>query len=210
MADEDMPLADLIRDFINCVVMYKNSPVYILAVSPRKLVKMQHLISQKIEEVPFKLDLFNAPTRRIGFVNSGLSCVYISRIPVRKYFMGLSKYNVEVMSLAEYDDANNYRQFVNECGGLKSTAVGNALLNIYPSFTEVMKTLAEFKGVIAFDKQFAVSHTKRVYYKSSYVGDVKRNAKTIDDIVWKAGNHHLILLLGKNYEKAIRVTRNKA
>lgn len=209
MAKEEIPLADLLRDFLNCVVMYKNSPVFILAVSAARTVRLKHLISQKIEEVKFSLDLFEAPLRRLGFVNSGLSCVYITRIPVRKYYMGISQNNISIQPIAEYDEARAYEVFQRDCKRLQIPEIGNSLLNNYPSLEDALKTLREFKGAIAFDKQFAVSYRGRIYYKTELVGTISLKATSVKEIVWKEDKKHLFLLLEKNYEKTSRITRSE-
>lgn len=200
-----MSYEDLQRDLRGCVMIHKNKPVYVSNISRDGMVKFTELITQKEGVAPFTLASFASPTRRLGFVNVMGSVVYVSRTPVRKFFLGLNRGNVAVKVVAGVEYPEGQVQTAAQVSRLCSTELGNAMFNKYPTFAECVKHLQMFKpGAMAFDKQFALTSEGRVLYKEKVVGTYKKNAKTVEDIQWESGKEYLSILLKGNYEKAAR------
>src|SRR5438067_664809 len=99
----EMPVEDLNRDLRGCVVMYKNKPVYVTSIGRDGEVVYRELLSQQEGRAPFTLKDFTNPIRRVGFVNVMGSVVYVSRVPHRKYYMGLATQNIQVKLIGGVD-----------------------------------------------------------------------------------------------------------
>lgn len=208
----EMSYEDLVRDLRGCVVMYQNKPVYVTSISRGGEVVFRELLSQKEGTAPFTVKDFTNPVRRVGFVNVLNSVVYVSRVPYRKYFMGLSSHNTSFKTLVgvhyEHFAPETKRRVMNLC----IPELGEAIMDKYPSFVEACKRVKKFRGAVAFDKQFAVSSEKYIYYKGEGVGTVANllTAEGVQDIKWIPGKEYLSLLLNGNYEKTVRDFRPTA
>lgn len=200
-----MTYEDLTRDLKGCVVIHKNKPVYVNNISRNCDVHFTDLITQKEGVAPFSLKAFTSPTRRLGFVNVQGSVVYVSRIPVRKYYLGLHRNNTVVKTIRGVvypQGADNAKYRLQQ---LNCPELGDAMFNRYPNFEECVAHVRQFGGARAFDKQFAVSSDGYIFYKGEAVGTITlRNAKGYPDIMWGADKKHLSILLEGNYEKAAR------
>lgn len=198
----EMPYKDLLRDFLNCVVMYKNKPVYIQAVTPKGVVLYTDLITQKLGETVFTMKAFSSPLRRLGYVNVGLYCGYVVRNPVRKFFMGLSRGNT-VVQVPTVDYRVDVGALMASVKSLSTVEVGRALLDIYPTFKQACTQVKSFGGVCAFDKQFAIHETGTVFYKNVIVGKSSMFVRgTVKDIQFNEGYRHLAKLFRNTDEKA--------
>ena len=197
----DMPYEDLQRDFVNCIVMYKNKPVYIQSITKAFVVLFTDLMTQEQGKANFTLKAFSSPSRRLGFINIGTSCIFVTRIPVRKYYMGISSRNIQVAAIdAEYAIPANALAAMVTTLCLKE--IGSSLLNVYPTLKDAANKVKEFGGSCAFDKQFAISAKGTIFYRELKVGSVRITANTkVSSIVWSNGKEHLNLLLEKNHEK---------
>lgn len=206
----EMPYDDLCRDLKHCVVMFKNKPVYVTSVGRDGLVYFLDLLTQKEGNAPFTLKAFDAPIRRIGFVNCMGSVVYVTRIPVRKFFMGLATGNTQVKALVHIAYENGAGHVKQRVGSLMTPELGQALMNSYPSLEEAVKAVKARPGAVAFDSMFCVDSQGKISYKGAVVGSCKGTAKKASDIVWNEGKEYLNLLLDNNHEKTVRDYRPKA
>lgn len=199
----EIPYDDLQRDFVNCVVMYKNKPVYVNGITRNGDVIMLDLASQREEIVPFTIKTFDAPVRRVGFVNCQGSVVYVSRIPQRKYYMGLNAQNSSVKTITGIDYEN--RATKARIQSLCVPELADAIMNRYPDLEEACRMVKVRLGAVAFDSQFCVSSKGKIYYKGAEVGKVALNKdKASNDIVWNDGKKYLSILLDDNHEKTVR------
>jgi hypothetical protein len=198
----EIPYKDLVRDFVNCVVMYKNKPVYIQTVTPKGLVLYTDLLTQKTGEAVFTLKAFSSPLRRLGYVNIGLYCAYLTRNPFRKFFMGLNRGNTTV-SLPNIDFKVDVQALMAGVRALTSPEVGKAILDTYPTFKQACTQVKTFGGICAFDKQFAIHESGAVYYKNVNVGKSRMLVRgTVADIQFNEGHRHLAKLFRNTDEKA--------
>lgn len=200
----DMPYEDLLRDLKNTIVIHKNKPVFVQNISRDGDVSFVELISREQKIAPFTLKSFLPPTRRLGMINVSGSVAYMSRIPVRKFFLGLSRNNTSI-ELLEVQYPNGAGEALAALRAMNHEAIGLSMFNKYPTFKQCVEYLLKFKaGAMAFDKQFCLSAEGYVFYKMKRVGRWNRHSKTVDDIVWDEGSKHLQILLKENYEEAAR------
>lgn len=206
----EMPVEDLNRDLRGCVVMYKNKPVYVTSVGRDGEVVFRELLSQQEGRAPFTIKDFTNPVRRVGFVNLMGSILYVSRVPHRKYYMGLNPQNIQVKSIAGVAYPQGAAYMKQRILSMCIPEIGNAIMDKYPSLSEAIKHTRKHGGAMAFDKQFAVSADRIIYFKGDEVGTVDLVAKCGSDIKWEQGKEHLQLLLDGNYEKTVRDFRPAA
>lgn len=196
----EMSVADLTRDLVNCVVMHKNKPVKVQMIAGDGKVHFLDLLSQKKGSAPFTLKAFAAPLR-VGFVNFFGGCYYVARMPVRRYYMGLHRQNFQIKALP-----CDYMPGVQDkISGLDSVELAQAMMGQYPTLLEALTEAKLTASCCAFDKQFAVDHKQRVFFKESIVGVVGRYVNK-PKIIWAKGMEHFENLLDGNYEKALRNT----
>ncbi len=190
-----MEYDDLARDFVGCVLLCIDQPVYINEISRDcKEVIFTDLITQKLHRRKFVLEDFLNPLSRLGFINVGRFAVFAKRIPIRKFYLGLNKRNVRIERVAGIGELE--LEIANQ---IATPQLALSLLGEYPSLTEAVSKAIETKGCCAFDRQFAVGYDLRVYYKTARVGSIKDGRLNFLD-----GFKHLILLLDNNHEKDIR------
>lgn len=205
----EMSVDDLRRDLAGCVVMHNNKPVYVTAIGGRGLVAFRDLMSQKEDSEMFTVEAFSNPVRRLGFVNVMNSVIYVTRVPVRKYYMGLKAGGGRQGNLKlTYLDIVNYPQGTAETiSRVQSMCVpefGAAIINKYPTLPEAIIQVREFGGACAFDKQFAICSRGYVIYKTKRVGKYNQTSNGPQDIKWAEGCEHLSILLENNHEKTVR------
>lgn len=190
----ELPVEDIAQLFRHSVVLHKNKPVYVDNVQDDGKLAMTDIMTHRTRIVPFKLNDFAAPALRLGFINYGQAVVYAVRNPVRRYKMGYSQENTKILTIDCYYPIGKAgtRERV---GGMRCPEFGDALFNKYPSFAEALKQVTEFKGACAFDKQFCITSERKIFYKTSCVGNLPKGAKTVKEIVWQKGFEHLVVLL---------------
>lgn len=189
-------LEDLSMMYSDALVLYKDKPVYVLRVGA--VFDILDLESQEMNSVKFTEKDFSSLSRRVGMVNIGSDCVYVSRNPVRKYSVGLNHGNVKVQQLAGASSVSPFKVLYATAKGLREVGLANAINNKYPAFTEALSGSLR-GGCQAFDKQFAVDKKGRVFYKTKEVGCVSITAKSEEEIEFNSGYSYLRLLLQNNY-----------
>lgn len=196
--------ADIETLYQNCLVIYNGALVRVMAIGYETnppTFTLLNLSTQKRFTVPFKQEEFKSPEKRIGFVNIMQSCVYVVRLPVRKYHFGIHSNNIELRCPAVYypNDRSRTKENVKK---LTSVEIYNAYAGKYPSLKEATENAAKWKGACAFDKQFCVNHSGDVYYKDTKVGSVENNSVKFIEIY-----SYLEMVLEGNYEKTSRTFR---
>lgn len=193
----EMSVNDINQKFVDSVVMFKKKPVYVKACNNKKEIKFLDLLSQRVETAEFDDKLFLPPAMRVGFVNLDGSVVYVSRLPMRRYSLGLTTETLRIDHLPTFYPEGRGK-CVEEFRKLTRIELADALLNKYPTFRNALKLVRQFEGCVAFDKQFAVDSRMDLFYKANIVGKVRA-----DKIVFDSNHKHLELLLDKGYEKTI-------
>lgn len=144
---------------------------------------------------------FTPVNERIGMVNFMKSVVFITRRTIRQFLISTAKSNVEISCIGR-----SYYPLGMEVTHSKACYLSNveliaALKNDYPPLPEAYIKASEWKGACAFDKQFAITYDKKIFYKEKLVG-------TYDDahnvINFSVGFEFLDSLLENGYEKDSR------
>lgn len=202
---------DIVQQYVKTVVLYKGKPVYVSTVTqdPPYKARILDLLTQKMSTVEFNLTDFTSPAFRIGMVNVDSSVVHISRIPVRKMQVGVNQNNIQVSLLPDAHYPEGGMQTANAAGKLNSLEVGNAILGIYPTFEECVAFVREFKGAMAWDRQFAITSSRMIYYRNKVVGTIPRNCTRKERIVFSEGYEHLNILIGDDFDAALQASRTK-
>lgn len=205
MAEEVLRYDDIVQQYSQNVVLFKGRPVFVHSVSMEKphSLSCTDLITQKRVSGKFNMHDFTPPNMRIGMVNINGAALYVTRKPVRRMNVGISSQNLIIKYL---DVAYTYgaQPAIAEIQRLKSADLGSAMLGIYPTFEKSLEFVSEFKGAMAFDRQFAVCAKRKIHYKTDVVGALTKGANTVDGIVFGAGFEHLELLIGDKCGQTLR------
>lgn len=203
ISDEDIHML-----YCGSVCLYKGIPVKVTD-SMRQKVVVKYLETGKLEEVKFALKDFSAPIGRIGFVNVMHVALYITRMPLRQYTVGVKAGNIRV-SLPEYkcNMDMNVNAIQRHLSNMECPEIAQAMLGRYPGINDAIALALEHKGSYAFDRQFAVDHERKIYYKLKHVGHLPRGAVTLEDTVFRKDCEYLQLPLLQHYEKTLRTFGN--
>lgn len=110
-------------------------------------------------------------------VNLHTHCLYVERLPVRKWRVGLDLTNLGIHTFPECGE--NYRKSKAEFETLTCSAIAKAVFGEYPSYKEVYKAVQRYNGVMAFDKQFAISSDGELFYKQHRVGEATNSGPVL-------------------------------
>ena len=151
--------ADIETLYQNCLIIHNGVLARVMSIEyGHDLVQftLLNLSTQKRFNVPFKQEEFKSPEKRIGFVNIMQSCVYVVRLPVRKYHFGIHASNIELRCpLIQYpNDRSRTKEAIKK---LNSVEIYSAYAGKYPSIKEATENAKNWKGACAFDKQFCVA-----------------------------------------------------
>jgi hypothetical protein len=202
--------ADLEQMYASTVSVYKNKPYYVISVNRDKKALCRNLLTQREEWLPIDEVSFSAPTQRLGFINVKGSVLYLSRTPIRRYKVGLSKENLQIRYLdcVQYPAGTAQTQaYVKD---MTCIELADCIMGKYPSLTEAYVRCESGSKAVAFDRQFAVNYHGEIIYKTRVVGRLK-NAKprTVADIEFDKDYDHLYSLLGNKYETILQVARSE-
>jgi hypothetical protein len=170
---ESASYEDLRTMFLRTLVIYKGSLVFVSEIGPDRNCALFWLKTQKQRVVQNPFDSFTTQAMRIGMVNIHSHCVYVERLPVRKWRCGVDLSNLSVHNFPE--GGENYRQSKETFHTLTCSAISDAVFGVYPTYKEVYDHLQKFNGVMAFDKQFAISSEGDLYYKTTRVGSATQD-----------------------------------
>lgn len=206
---EKVTVADLCIFFNGQVVLYKDKPAKVKAISADRVFKILDLESGKTVLDKDAIKYITPPLRRLGMVNVDGWVFYLSRKPIRVMQMGLSSQNVSLKEL-DMGSEESLAAARKKASELECREIADCLFNRYPSIADCIINNREFGGGMAFDKQFAIDSRRRIWYKTAVVGELPKNCSTAAKIEWKKGYEFLTLLLDGNYEKDSRVAWKKA
>ena len=200
---------DINQLYFDTICTYKGAPVRVTDINQDLTVTIIMLRHGKSVRVPFDQDLFGPPLGRIGFVNEGTHCVYVTRQPVRRFQIGLNRGNIKLNSMP-FDDRKTAERDYNLVYRMNTKAWAKALDNEYPSLAEALRIVTAHGGVVAFDKQFAVDSKRRIFHKTTEVGHIPPRMSTVKRIVFKEQFTHLDTLVIYNYDKTTRTIATEA
>lgn len=159
---------DLRTMFLRTLVMYKGSLVFVSEICPDRHCLLFSLKTQKQKTVENPFDDFSTQAMRIGMVNLHTHCVYVERLPVRRWRVGLDLTNLDIHTFPECGE--NYRKAKAEFDTLTCSSIAKAVFGEYPTYQEAYKSVQKYQGIVAFDKQFAVTSLGELFYKTTCVG----------------------------------------
>lgn len=208
---EELAYNDIVQQYHRTLVLYKGEPVHVVAVGEDKPTKVRvlDLLSQRSSTVDFNLVDFTPPAIRIGNVNMEGGVFHVSRKPVRKMQVGINSNNTMTSAIEEAMYPNGAMNGAQAVARFNSVELGQAIKGIYPSFEECLEYVKQFKGTMAWDRQFSISATRHVFYRTKTVGMLPRNCTRVERIVFSKGYEHLDILLGDNCGKALQASRSK-
>ena len=198
--DDNVHIEDLRTFFMGQVVLYKNRPTKVMALTNELMYKLLDLETQKTIIVKRAHADITPPHRRLGMVTIGSLTYYLARIPARKMQMGLSHNNVKISKLPFRND--ELIDMINKLYEFDSRELAMCMLNKYPSISEAYEEAEAMHGCVAFDKQFAIDNKGSIYYKVYKIGQTSKKGKF--QITFDHGYNHLAILLDGNHEKSIR------
>jgi hypothetical protein len=199
----EISFEDMNQQFAHTVIFYKGKPCKVKTVGAK--VKLLNLVTQRSGMVEFSLKDFCPPPLRLGFVNYEETAVYVSRLHARQYQIGLSNNNCRFTIPQNMASPNNKTTLIQKLETFEAPEFADMFFGHYPKLKDAFQHACEFKGAVAFDKQFAVDKAARVFYKTDYVGDYHGEGK----IVFQKVFSHLSLLLNKEYAKTTRTFKEK-
>jgi len=208
MDDVRLERGDIIQQYLNCIVKYKDRIVYVDEVDGRCNITITYLETMKRDVVAFNLKDFKVAKNRIGMVNHNGFVFYCERIPVRKMQIGINFNNFSV-SRPQFHTLRDWKTSRETIQSLRENCVFNSMVNRFPSFERCLElTRSGNKNIdcMAWDRQFAVDKSGMIYYKDSRVGNIPVGKNKESDIVFDAGYEYLSIVLERNYEKTVTIT----
>jgi hypothetical protein len=200
---DDISDQDKIQQFQDTLILYKGKPCKVKQIGPK--IKIFNLVTQRPSFVEFSLKEFAPPSLRLGFVNIDEAAVYVSRKHIKQFQIGLSKSNCSF-----FVNDNMYvpdrRGAIHKLASLECPEFSDMLFGHYPKLEDAFAQAKEFKGAVAFDRQFAIDCRKQVFYKRWFVGYYEGGKKIVFDDKYQ----YLSLLLNGEYEKAKRTFGKEA
>lgn len=201
-------LEDLKQMFLESVCMYKNKPYHITRISGGREATCRNLLTQREEVLPIDEEKWSAPTQRLGYCNIQDGVAYLSRIPIRRYKVGLSQENLKVVIGKGFLFKNGANFITTYLQSLTSIELADCIMGKYPDVHKAYEMCRDGKQkVVAFDRQFAIDGRGRIFYKNKEVGFITKLPVKLNEIVFAAEYNHLTTLLGSNYEKSISAAR---
>lgn len=165
--------------FQNSLVDFKGLLVYITSITEDGFTCF-NLETQQTENHKSKYDDLKAPQSRLGYVNFGNVCGFVSRVPARVYKVGLARDNIR-SSFEGLPVPNAERKFLQELiMSLTSPAFVKTFKNEYYSLSEVIEMLDKGASAVAFDRQFALTQENILVYKGRIVASFDRKEKTFE------------------------------
>lgn len=199
----DISVDDIRNIYVNSLCMYKGTPVFFKDVTNGRIATLRNVSTKKLVDVPFNLEEFSAPQQRIGYVNHRNNAFYVTRLPVRRFQVGIAKGNVEIR-FREAPGSDGYRG-KDELFAFNLPTLAESMLNKYPSFQEAFQKAIASAGIWAFDKQFAIGFDGKLYYKTQHVADIGKGVRTPRTAKFKPEFEYLsILLKDQDYGKAAK------
>lgn len=189
----EINIADAKMMYQDTLVLRKGIPIFIRQITDDGMVHAWHLPNQKFLRFRFKQADLSNPSFRLGYVNLGTNCFFLCRFTARIYKAGLNNTNIKSTQYSDHP-LNRVEQLEasNIMKTLSSVSLYKTIKGIYPEIREAFRQATENKGVVAFDRQFAVSKDAIIFYKGKVVGSLVDGC-----VVLMESYAHLSLVLPK-------------
>lgn len=191
----------IMQMFHGSICMYKGIPVFFSSINAELSVVYYELVDQKKRVAKFSLEHFTSPSARLGMVNVMDGAVWTSRLPVRRYSVGINRDNFRVSSIPGAAYPSSAQDAVYRIQGRNCPEIGHTLLGEFPSFAEAFAQAKESDGTCAFDRQFAVDNEGYIYYKMKQVGKVKKGCEEVLEEHLEERYKYLSIILSGDYVK---------
>lgn len=190
--------ADIQQLYDKCLMIHKGVLVKIVNFMFNNPVEVEllNLSTGKKLWHEFNTEDFSVPAKRIGYVNIMQSAVFVSRVPVRRYHLGINANNIHLDFPKGGAFIGDKYRVKDKIVALNCKEIYMAYSGQYPDMMLAYQQAKEWLSCCAFDKQFAVDAGGKVFYKDQFVGMM--NEAAID---WNEGYQYLETALGNNYEK---------
>ena len=194
----EIPVGDFAQLCYNALFWYKGEVIKVLDHDHN--ITIHYLRTKKSSEVPYvEHTKFRPVIERIGMVNKSKSCMFIERNTARQYLLGVANSNTTVNKLPVPYPVGDYLRLKETIRKFDCVEIVTAIMNDYPPLPDAYKKAVEWNGACAFDKQFAVSATGEIVYKTTVVGKYEEGV-----ITFSSSFEHLSILLENCYEKTSR------
>lgn len=108
-----------------------------------------------------KVDMTPVPLGMCSYHDGdSFRCYYIMRLPVRKWKIGLTKENIDILTVQTGQNAGGAINML-----FPQTFLVDCIEGKYVGLTEAIKALKRRRGVIPFSRRFAIDHEHSVWYK---------------------------------------------
>ena len=173
---EDLLPQDYSLIFKDSAVIFDDVPYYVLSFDGY-MAECLNIGSQDYVYVDFR-EIKSVKIPNTGYYNHRGVCLYLMRMPCRRYKHGLSRENITCLVPEGYEVDDLSRSKMKNAhdlvSSLQSKSHYNLYMNIYPTLEETIALLQDNAYIIAFDRQFAVDRELSVYYKNGKVGNITK------------------------------------
>lgn len=173
----EISIADAKMMYQESLVLRKGIPIFIRYVQEDGYVHAWNLVSQKFLRFKFKQADLSPPSFRLGYVNLGTNCFFLSRVPSRVYKVGMSSTNLVMKKTDHPLNVTETKEARDILARLSSVSLYKTIKGVFPSLTEAHRSAVDNRGCVAFDRQFAVDSRGVIYFKGKSVGEY--NSKEI-------------------------------
>lgn len=161
--------------FSNSLVQYKNELAYIMDITREGFLYFE-LKDQKIKSAKSDYLDLKPITTRLGYLDFGSICAFVFRKPVRRYKVGICKDNLSIR-FGDIPYTEKEKEFIHSTVyTFTSQAYVQTHKNEYHTLGEALHILDKGGKVVPFDRQFAIDHKHRLYYKGILVGNYNSSA----------------------------------
>lgn len=175
---------DKVMLFNNNLLLHRDRLSFI-TFNRRETMSVFDLETQKSREVAFVFEDLQPIKSRLGLVNINNTIVWLSRLPVRKYGVGLYRNNTiaEVWKTPESPEVRaEARERVHS---LTAPQIIATVEGRYPTFYEALRSALANRATVAFSNSMAVTSARYIMYRDRVVGSVSEKATSCREIVFK-------------------------
>ena len=200
--DNQLSIGDIRQYYQGSLILHKGKPVFVERVHDHRSVMIRDIRTGHTSDVPFNEQDFQNPAFRLGMVNIQGTVLWTSRQPIRRFSVGINNNNfcARFAEKANRIDPHRLQDALYKVNDLRCSELADCIEGIYPGFNSAYEQAMAIRGIIAFDKQFAIAYDGDLIYKLTTVGKVKPDDNISED-VFIDKYKYLNQLLGNRYEK---------
>lgn len=200
----ELGLADLDQQYSKCLINYKGRIVYVGGFDGALNIHYTDISTGKRHEEKVDVKALKPILNRLGFVNHNGHALYLRRVPVRRYQVGISTNNSNVLFIEHFRYHKTISRALDQVRRLTVKSIVDMFNNSYPPLKNAIDIAVASEGACAFDKQFAVDCHRNIYYRNRRVGTIPPRCTTLKRIEFNKGFEFLETVLEPSYEKTVR------